>query len=85
MSQTTHVSEKGQATIPQDLREKYGIDPGDEVIWLDTGDGIIVKKRTKTGARGLLAEGLDEDEREEVAEEFAAYIQEKRETDWTID
>ena len=85
MSQTTHVSEKGQATIPQNLREKYGIDPGDEVIWLDTGDGIIVKKRTQTGARGLLAEGLNEDEREEVAEEFAAYIREKRQTDWTID
>jgi AbrB family looped-hinge helix DNA binding protein len=85
MSQTTHVSEKGQATIPQDLREKYGINPGDEVVWLDTGEKIVLKKRTRTGARGLLATDLDEDERKEVAEEFAAYIREKRRTDWTID
>jgi AbrB family looped-hinge helix DNA binding protein len=57
MSQTTRVSEKGQATIPQELREKYEIEPGDEVVWIDAGDGITVKKRTQTGARGLLAEG----------------------------
>ena len=85
MSQTTHVSEKGQATIPQDLREKYGIEPGDEVVWIDTEDGIAVKKRTQTGARGLLAEGLDEDERQEAAEEFAGYVREKRQSDWTIE
>jgi bifunctional DNA-binding transcriptional regulator/antitoxin component of YhaV-PrlF toxin-antitoxin module len=32
MSITTHVSEKNQATIPQNLREKYGVEPGDEVV-----------------------------------------------------
>ena len=32
MSITTHVSEKNQATILQNLREKYGVEPGDEVV-----------------------------------------------------
>jgi AbrB family looped-hinge helix DNA binding protein len=85
MSQTTHVSEKGQATIPQHLRERYGIEPGDEVVWIDTGEEIVVRKRTQTGARGILAEGLSEDERQETAEQFAAYIREKRRSEWTVE
>jgi len=44
MSKSTRVTETGQATIPKALREKYDLEPGDEVVWVDTDDGIIVKK-----------------------------------------
>jgi hypothetical protein len=32
VSKSTRVTEKGQATIPKELREKYDLDPGDEVV-----------------------------------------------------
>ena len=52
MSEATRVTEKGQTTIPKDLREKYDLEPGDDVLWMDTADGIVVKKRTSTAGRG---------------------------------
>ena len=85
MSKSTRITSKGQATIPRELREKYGLEPGDEVIWEEGEDGIIVKKRTKTGARGLLAGDLTEDERKQIANDLETEIQEQRDTEWTVE
>ena len=41
MSQSTRVTEKGRSTIPKELREKYNLEPGDEVIWLDIDGGLL--------------------------------------------
>lgn len=39
--------------------------PGDEVIWMDADEGIVVKKRTRTSGRGLLdPDDLSEEKRE---------------------
>ena len=79
MSESTRVTEKGQATIPKDLREKYGLEPGDEVVWTDTDDGIVVKKRTRTGGRGMLVpDDVSEEKREEVAAELGQRVRERR-------
>ena len=79
MSQATRVTEKGQATIPKELREKYGLEPGDEVLWIDTDEGIVVKKRTRTSGRGLLVpDDLTEDEREDVAEGLQERVRDRR-------
>lgn len=83
MGESTRVTEKGQATIPKDLREKYDLEPGDEVVWLDTDEGIVVKKRTRTGARGLLVpEGTPEEKREEVGEELAQRLRDRRDRNY---
>ena len=37
------VSQKGQATIPKPLREKFGIETPGEVFIYDEGDRIIVE------------------------------------------
>ncbi|HXV59683.1 MAG TPA: AbrB/MazE/SpoVT family DNA-binding domain-containing protein [Vicinamibacteria bacterium] len=34
------VTSKLQVTIPKALAEKYGIEPGDEIQWSASGDGI---------------------------------------------
>ena len=79
MSKSTRVTEKGQATIPKELREKYDLEPGDEVVWMDTGKGIVVKKRTRTAGRGmLLPDDTPEEKRKEVAEELSQRIRERR-------
>jgi AbrB family looped-hinge helix DNA binding protein len=79
MSESTRITEKGQTTIPKELREKYDLEPGDEVVWVDTDDGIVVKKRTRTAGRGLLVpEDATETQREAVAEELQRRLRERR-------
>jgi len=79
MSESTRVTEKGQATIPKSLREKYDLEPGDEVVWVDTDEGIVVKKRTRTGGRGmLLPDDTSDEKREEVAEELSRRLRDRR-------
>lgn len=83
MSKSTRVTEKGQATIPKELREKYDLNPGDEVVWLDTDDGIVVKKRTRTGGRGMLVpDGTSDEKREEIARELTERVRDRRENNY---
>ena len=83
MSKATRVTEKGQATIPKELREKYDLEPGDEVVWMDTDDGIVVKKRTGTDGRGLLVpDTISEEQREEVAAELGRRVRERRDRNY---
>lgn len=83
MSESTRVTEKGQATIPKELREKYDLDPGDEVVWIDTDQGIVVKKRTRTDARGLLVPDDTSDEtRAAVAAELSQRLRERRDRNY---
>ena len=83
MSKSTRITEKGQATIPKEIREKYDLEPGDEVIWVDTEDGIVVKKRTSTSGRGMLVpDGISEEKRAEVAEELTARVRDRRDRNY---
>jgi len=84
MSKSTRVTDKGQTTIPKEFREKYGIDPGDEVIWIDTEDGLRLIRADTDSGRGMLAEGLDADERRELAESVTGDIREKQRDDWDV-
>lgn len=84
MSKSTRITEKGQATIPKELREKYDLEPGDEVIWTDTDEGIVVKKRTHTDGRGLLVpEDTAVETRTEIAEELRQRVRERRDRNYT--
>lgn len=79
MAESTRVTEQGQATIPKDLREKYDLEPGDEVVWIDTDDGIAVKKRTYPDARGLLVpDDTPSEKREAIGEELAERLRDRR-------
>lgn len=83
MSESTRVTEKGQATIPHEIREKYDLEPGDEVVWIDTDEGIVVKKRTRTDGRGLLVpDDTPDEKRAEVAEELGRRIRNRRDRNY---
>ncbi|MGA3298170.1 MAG: AbrB/MazE/SpoVT family DNA-binding domain-containing protein [Candidatus Bathyarchaeia archaeon] len=45
---TVIITRKGQTTIPQQLREKYGLKEGTKLDVLDTGDGVLLKKAIST-------------------------------------
>ena len=38
----TMVTERGQVSIPADLRKKYRLTPGTGVEWIETPDGIFL-------------------------------------------
>ena len=39
----SHVTRKGQATIPSVFRKKLGIEEGDKVVFEETEEGLILK------------------------------------------
>jgi looped-hinge helix DNA binding domain, AbrB family len=85
MSKTTKITERGQTTIPQELREKYGIEPGDEVEWVETDDGLVVKKLANNGGRGMLVDDdVSKEKREEIAQELSEEVREMRDTEWAV-
>ena len=42
------VTSKGQVTIPKEVREVLGIQPGDEVIFEQTDEGYVLRKEVDT-------------------------------------
>jgi len=40
----SRVTEKGQVTIPKEIREELGIEPGDEITFEETETGYVVRK-----------------------------------------
>lgn len=49
------VTSKGQVTIPKELREKFGIQPGAQVDFAAAEDGIRLRKVVDRGKRlGIL-------------------------------
>ncbi|MFO8020588.1 MAG: AbrB/MazE/SpoVT family DNA-binding domain-containing protein [Promethearchaeia archaeon] len=47
---TSKISEKGQVTIPKEIRDKLGIRKGDKLIFDLKGDKIIIRK---TGTKNV--------------------------------
>jgi AbrB family looped-hinge helix DNA binding protein len=79
MTETTKVTEKGQTTIPRDLREKYGIEPGDNVEWVETDEGVMLRKAVDDDGRGMLVpDDTDDETREEIAQELTQRVHDRR-------
>ncbi|MEH2236065.1 AbrB/MazE/SpoVT family DNA-binding domain-containing protein [Nostoc sp.] len=41
----TKLSDQGQVIIPQAIRKAYGWEAGQELLLIDTGDGILLKPK----------------------------------------
>lgn len=46
------VTTKGQVTIPKEIREALGIEPGDEITFEKVGSDYRIEKREPTTASG---------------------------------
>jgi bifunctional DNA-binding transcriptional regulator/antitoxin component of YhaV-PrlF toxin-antitoxin module len=42
------IGERGQVTIPKNIREKYGFVPQIEVDFVPQEKGVLIRKKTKT-------------------------------------
>jgi AbrB family looped-hinge helix DNA binding protein len=38
------ISEKGQITVPKEIREGLGLKAGDKVVFLTRGDQVLIRK-----------------------------------------
>jgi antitoxin PrlF len=54
-TQVVRVQEKGQVTIPQEIRKKLDLKKGDMVIFVETDAGVVIKP-----AEIVVTEALDE-------------------------
>lgn len=52
------ITEKGQVTIPKQIRDRLGVGPGSEVEFVEQGDMIVLEKRT--GAPAATYASFDE-------------------------
>lgn len=46
------VTTKGQVTIPKEIRDALGIEPGDEIIFEEGEAGYTIRKKAPTTADG---------------------------------
>ena len=45
----TKLSSGFQTVLPAEIRERFGVGPGDEVVWTMIGDEIFVRVRKRGG------------------------------------
>ncbi len=68
MSQIVSITSKGQATIPKELREKFGMK--DKAIVTETEEGILFRPLPSPGSeRGSLRELLGDKTARELVDE----------------
>jgi len=53
MAYEVKVTRQGQTTIPKPLREKYMIDEGDRIIYVDLGDHVAILPVPKHPVKAL--------------------------------
>ena len=65
------VTSKGQVTLPVELRDRMGIEPGDHVVFVEQADGTFalrVRSGTLASLRGILRGKAETPSGEQVRE-----------------
>lgn len=83
MSADRRVDEKGRVTIPQDIRERLGLDPGEEVTVAAAGGQVVIRPKVSRDAAVETLRGcVDADTRAADAERPTPAA---LKADWTSD
>jgi AbrB family looped-hinge helix DNA binding protein len=73
------VTSKGQVTIPKELRDRFGIEPGTQVDFAAAEDGIrlrkVVDRKRRLSAFGCLKEELAERSVKELLDELRGPVE----------
>lgn len=66
------MTSKGQITVPKAVRERLGLEPGDELEFVDEGEQLVIRRHDEDSRfaryRGILAHLKGQDPDELVAE-----------------
>ncbi len=80
MLHDSKVTRQGQTTIPKTIRDKYGIEEGDEVTYIDLGDHIVLLPKPRDPLQTLKRLRIDEEKTTHEVKELASETA-KRETE----
>jgi AbrB family looped-hinge helix DNA binding protein len=72
------VTSKHQITLPKSIRERLGIEKGDEVIFEGEGDRILVRVEKKADPVKALEGLLEEEDLEELQKKAASRLLKKK-------
>ncbi len=53
----TRISKGYQVVVPSELRKQYGVAEGDEVIWIESDEGVTAQFRKKPSIANIVALG----------------------------
>ena len=81
---TSHMTAKGQVTIPLNIRKKFGLKKGDELLFIETEEGIILKTANEIKKMFFLSQKIAKDIGV-TKEELLAVAEEEREYLWKED
>lgn len=79
---TTRVSDDGETRIPERIRERLGIEPGDRVAWSADGVEATVEKQSSSARGSALPDDISDEKRREVAAKLDEYVKRKRRGEW---
>lgn len=81
---TSKVGPKGQVVIPKPIRDRLGIAPGDEVVFVDEGEAVRLQRARDPAdlAGSFAAYRLSEDLEAEHRRELEREAEELRERSW---
>ncbi|MEM2146031.1 MAG: AbrB/MazE/SpoVT family DNA-binding domain-containing protein [Candidatus Jordarchaeaceae archaeon] len=58
-----------QVAVPSETRERHGLGPGDEIMWIDTGEEIFIRPLKKNSKlTGIIGKYDTEEEFDSVLE-----------------
>ncbi|MFL6277384.1 MAG: AbrB/MazE/SpoVT family DNA-binding domain-containing protein [Blastocatellia bacterium] len=81
------VDEEGKVTIPQEIIQKRGLRPGDELALVESAEGLLVYQGVDPKSQQWWG-GLNDDERRLAAEEahrYEALTEQERDALWEED
>ena len=82
------VDEEGKVTIPQEIIQKRGLRPGDELALVESAEGLLVYQGGVDPKSQQWWGGLNDDERRLAAEEarrYEALTEQERDAIWQAD
>ena len=82
------VDEEGKVTIPQEIIQKRGLRPGDELALVESAEGLLVYQGGVDSKSQQWWGGLNDDERRLAAEEarrYEALTEQERDALWEED
>ncbi len=60
------VTSRGQVTIPKEIREALGVQPGDRLVFEESPEGVVIHKRVETSPFDEYAGYLSDIERDDA-------------------
>jgi AbrB family looped-hinge helix DNA binding protein len=86
MAYEVKVTRQGQTTLPKPIRDKYSIEEGDRVVYIDLGDRVVMLPVPKDPLKSLQSMRIDVKEsvsemKKEALETARKLVEEKLEGD----